>query len=119
MNVKRKLFFTSILMCTLIGIGTGAASAADHAQHLKMGLFGSPSQGQPEVTLKIGETTKAVTVQHFATAKIENAKGQSFVWRFDGPMAGSSFLIKEIAPKGFDAGNTYVSIVHPGSHSTQ
>ncbi len=113
MNVKRKLL-ASILLATLVG--TGAANATDHSQHLKSGLFGSPSQGKSEVTLKISGTTKFISIPHFATAKIENGKGQSFVWQFDGPMAGTSFPLKEIAPSGFDAGITYVNVTHPQSH---
>ena len=115
MNGKRKLL-ASILVSTLIGIGAGVASAADHSQHVKAGLFGSPSQGKPDITLKISGTTKFINVPHFATARIENGKGQSFVWLFDGPMAGSSFPLKTITPSSFDAGITYVNVTHPQSH---
>lgn len=115
MNLKRNLL-TSVLLATLIGVGAGVAGAADHSQHLKLGLFGSPSQGKPEVTIKISGTTRYFTVNHLATARIENDKGQNFVWQFDTPMVFSSFLLKTIAPSGFDAGNTLVNVVHPGSH---
>jgi hypothetical protein len=115
MNFKRKLL-TSILLSTLIGVGAGAASAADQSQMVKLGLFGSPGQGKSDVTLKVSGTTKFVSVAHFATAKIENGKGQSFVWQFDGAMSGTSFPLKTIAPSGFDAGITYVNVTHPQSH---
>jgi len=115
MNVKGK-FLASILLSTLIGVGAGAASAADQSQLVKLGFFGSPAQGKPDITRKISGTTKFISVPHLTTAKIENDKGQSFVWYFDSAMAGSSFALKTIAPNGFDPGITYVNVTHPGSH---
>ena len=116
MNLKRKLL-TSILLSTLIGVGV--ASAADTAGLMKLGFFGSATQGKPDVTLKITSTTKFINVAHLATAKIENGKGQSFVWAFDGSLSGTSFPLKTIAPSSFDAGITYVSVTHPQSHMAQ
>ena len=116
MNVKRSLL-TSVLLSTLIG--AGVASTAETPALMKLGFFGSATQAKPDVTLKISGTTKFIDVAHFATAKIENGKGQSFVWTFDGSMAGSSFPLKTIAPSGFDAGITYVSVTHPQSHTAQ
>lgn len=113
MNFKRNLF-TSILLSSLIGVGV--AGAADTSGLMKLGFFGTASQGKPDVTLKISSTTKFINVAHFATAKIENGKGQSFVWTFDGSMSGTTFPLKTIAPSAFDAGITYVSVTHPQSH---
>ena len=116
MNVKRNLL-TSILLSTLFGVG--AAGAAGHSESARLGYFGTQVQSLPEATVKIGSATKGIYVDHFATARIENDKGQSFTWRFDSTMAMSSFPLKAIAPSGFDAGNTLVNVNHPASHYAQ
>jgi len=115
MNVKRNLL-TSVLLATLIGVGAGVASAADYSGLVKQGFFGSQVQSRPDSTIKISSTTGNLYVDHFATAKIENDKGQSFVWNFGSTMSMSDFPLKLIAPSGFDAGNARVVIWHPGSH---
>ena len=115
MNIKRNLL-TSVLLSILIGVGAGVASAADYSALVKQGLFGTPAKSKPDTTVKMSGTTKYVTVKHEATVKIENDKGQSFVWQFDTAMAMSSFPLKTIAPRSFDAGNTLVSVVHPALH---
>lgn len=115
MNLKRKLI-TSILLSTLIGVGAGVASAADHSALVKQGFFGTQAKSTPDTTVKISGTTKYITVNHLATVKIENDKGQSFVWQFDTAMAASAFPLKTIAPSSFDAGNTLVSVTHPALH---
>ncbi len=116
MNVKRKLL-TPVLLSALMGIGAGAAGAVEYSTLVKEGYFGTPVQSRPDATLKISSTTGTIYVDHFATSKIENDKGQSFVWRFDSDMAMSAFPLKIIAPSGFDAGNTYVNVIHPTSHT--
>ena len=115
MNVKRNLL-TSVLLSTLIGVGAGAATGADNTWLLKQGFFGSQVQSRPDATLKISSTTGTIYVDHFATSKIENEKGQSFVWRFDSAMEMSNFLLETIAPSGFDAGNARVIVWHPSEH---
>ncbi len=118
MDIKRNLL-TSILLSTLIGVGAGVAGAADYSALVRQGFYGDQVQTKPDTTLRISGATEFVSVPHFATAKFENDKGQSFVWRFDSAMAMSSFPLKTIAPGSFDAGNTYVNIVHPASHTAQ
>ena len=118
MNLKRKLLAT-LLASTLIGVGAGFAGAADRSWLLEKGYFGSQVQSKPDATVKIGNTTKDIHVDHFVTAKFENDKGQSFVWRFDSEMTMSNFLLKTIAPSGFDAGNARVIIWHPSEHLGQ
>jgi hypothetical protein len=118
MNIKRNLL-TSVLLSALIGVGAGVAGAADFSGLVKQGFFGSPAKSKPDTTIKIGGTTKYFSVNHFDTAKFENDKGQSFVWHFDTAMTTSSFPLRTIAPSGFDAGNVYVSVLHPGSHLAQ
>jgi len=114
MNVKRN-FLTSVLLSTLIGVGAGVASAADYSALIKQGFFGSPAKSKPDTTVKITGTTKAFKVDHFATVKIENDKGQSFVWQFDTALMMSIFPLKTIAPSGFDAGDAVVSVTHPAA----
>lgn len=116
MNVKRNLF-PSVLLSAFIGVGTGAASAANPTELLRLGYLGAQAQSRPDTTIRIGSTQKTIYVDHFATARIENDKGQSFIWRFDSAMAMSFFPLKTIAPSGFDAGNTFVSVIHPASHT--
>ncbi len=114
MNLKRNLL-TSVLLSALVG--AGVASAAARPELVKLGYLGTQVQSQPDSTVRIGRATGNIYVDHFATAKIENEKGQSFVWRFDTTMPMSSFPLSTIAPSGFDAGNTQVSVLHPSSHT--
>lgn len=116
MNFKRKLL-TSFLLSTVLGVG--AAAAADYSAWLNQGYFGTPGQGRPDTTIKIGNTTGTIDVDHFATARIENDKGQNFTWRFDSSMSMTVFPLKTIAPSGFDAGNVLVSVVHPSDHTAR
>jgi len=112
MNVKRNLL-TSVLLSALVGVGAGVAGAADNTWLLKQGFFGGQAKSKPDTTVKISGTTKYFTVNHLATAKIENDKGQSFVWYFGGDMSMSVFPLKLIAPSDFDAGDTLASVSHP------
>ena len=56
-----------------------------------------------------------MNAEHFATLKIENDKGQSFVWKFD-TWGELGFPLSVIAPKDFAAGATRVYIRHPAAH---
>ena len=116
MNAKRKLL-TSFLLSTVLGVG--AAAAADYSAWPNQGYFGTPGQGRPDATIKINSTTGYINVDHDATVKFENNKGQNFTWRFDSSMSMSAFPLKTIAPSGFDAGNTMVSVIHPAAHYAQ
>ena len=118
MNVKHKLL-TTVLLSTLIGVGAGVASAADHSELVRLGYLGNQVQSRPDTTIKVSSTTQGVLVDHFDTVKFENDKGQNFTWRFDSAMSMTAFPLKMIAPSGFDAGNTQVSVYHPASHYAQ
>ena len=98
-------------------IGAGVASAADWSAQVQQGSFGSAAQSRPDSTIKIRSTTGTIYVDHLKTAKIENDRGQSFTWQFDGLMSMSAFPLKLIAPSGFDAGNVQVSVLHPAHHT--
>ena len=98
-------------------IGAGVASEADYSGLVKQGFLGSQVQSRPDSTIKISSTTGNIYVDHLKTTKIENDKGQSFVWQFDSIMSMSAFPLKLIAPSGFDAGNTQVSVLHPAHHT--
>jgi len=66
-------------------------------------------------TVKINASTKYFNAEHFETLKIENDKGQSFVWKFD-TVGEVVFRLKTIAPAGFAAGETRVYVRHPTTH---
>jgi len=87
---------------------------ADYGQAVKRGDFGQVASSAGR-TLKIDAATKGINAAHRESIRIENDKGQSFVWRFDtyGPIA---FPLKAIAPAGFDAGSTWVYVNHPSDH---
>jgi hypothetical protein len=118
MNIKRNLL-VSVLLSTVIGAGASAAGAVDYSGLVKQGFFGSQVQSQPDTAIKISSTTENAYVDHLATAKFENDKGQSFVWRFDSIMSMSIFPLKTITPSSFDAGNIQVSVIHPGYHTAR
>jgi hypothetical protein len=99
-----------------IAAPVAVASQADRSGSVSLGLLGTQAQSRPDSTIKVGSTTGAVYVEHLKTARIENDKGQSFTWQFDSPMSISTFPLKAIAPSGFDAGNTQVTILHPAIH---
>ncbi len=92
------------------------ATAADWSAAMRRGDLGSPSQASAaERTVRIDASTKYVNAEHFGTVKIENEKGQSFVWKFD-TLGEVGFPLSVIAPKGFAAGETRVYVRHPAAH---
>jgi hypothetical protein len=98
-----------------------SATAADWGAALSRGDLGSPPGSPPPQakeavkTVKITASTRYLNVEHFATLRIENAKGQSFVWKFD-TWGELGFPLSVIAPKDFAAGETRVYVRHPGAH---
>ena len=73
------------------------------------------TRGDGYKTVKINASTKYVNAEHFETLKIENDKGQSFVWKFD-TVGEVVFRLKTIAPAGFEAGEATVYVRHPTEH---
>ena len=117
LNLKRKVIAIAILAIPAALASAQSASPADYSGLVRQGFFGSQTQSRPDSTIKISSTTGSVYVKHLKTAMIENDKGQSFTWQFDSPMSVSNFPLKSIAPSGFDAGDTKVTIVHPALHT--
>ncbi|MBI4292381.1 MAG: CzcE family metal-binding protein [Betaproteobacteria bacterium] len=113
MNANRN-FLTAVLLFTVFGVGTSIA--ADNSSLLNKGFFGSPAQAKPDTTIKLSKATGSIYVDHFATARFENDKGETFVWRFDSAMEMSNFPLNIIAPRGFDAGKTRAIVIHPNGH---
>ena len=94
------------------------AAAADWGAAMRRGDLGAPSQITPGLkTVKMTASTQYLDVEHFATVKIENDKGQSFAWTFDS-LSDYGFPVSVIAPKDFAAGATKVYIRHPSTHRT-
>jgi len=118
LNLKRKAIAIAILAipAALASAQSNSPDLTKWSEQVQRGFFGSPVQSRPDSTVKISSTTGGIYVDHLKTAKIENDKGQSFTWQFDSLMSMSDFPLKLIAPSGFDAGNTLVSVIHPGSH---
>src|SRR3972149_6230446 len=76
------------------------ATAADWGSAMRPGDFGTASQATAaERTVRIDASTQYVNAEHFGTLKIENDKGQSFVWRFDS-LGEFAFPPRGFAPKG-------------------
>ena len=70
-----------------------------------------------ERTVKTTAATKYLNVAHEEIVKIENDKGQSFVWKAD-TLGEADLPLQAIAPKGFAAGQTRVFIRHPLAHTS-
>lgn len=93
-----------------------SATAADWSAAMRRGDLGTASQATAaERTVKINASTQYVNAEHFGTLKIENDKGQSFVWKFD-TLGEVGFPLEVIAPKGFAAGATRIYVRHPTAH---
>jgi hypothetical protein len=97
-----------------------SATAADWGAAVSRGDLGSPPGPPPQAketvrTVKITASTNYVDVEHMGTVKFENAKGQSFVWKFD-TWGELGFPLSAIAPKDFAAGPTRVYVRHPPAH---
>ena len=106
----------SLFVALALAAAAPSATAADWGSALRRGDLGSPSQATAaERTVKIDASTKYVNAEHFGTLKIENDKGQSFVWQFD-TLGEVGFPLSVIAPKGFAAGETRVYVRHPLAH---
>lgn len=92
------------------------AIAADYNAAFQRGDLGTASQAAgAQRTVRIDASTKYVDVEHFSTVKIENSKGQSFIWRFD-TLGEVGFPLQVIAPKDFAAGETRIYVRHPLQH---
>ena len=77
------------------------------------GLETASRAADAERVVRINAATKYINVEHFGTMKIENDKGQSFVWKFD---TVGVVPLRTIAPAGFEAGGTTVYVSHPTEH---
>ncbi len=68
-------------------------------------------------TIRISASTRDINVEHLQRVRIENDKGQSFVWQADTLALGEDhFPLQSVAPNGFDAGQTMVFLTHPHEH---
>ncbi len=68
-------------------------------------------------TIRISAATRDINVEHLQKVRIENDKGQSFVWQADTLALGEDhFPLQSVAPNGFDAGQTMVFLTHPHEH---
>lgn len=113
--MKLKLIRT-LFVASALAAAASYATAADWGGALRRGDLGTPSQtSAAERTVKVNASTKYVDVMHYETVKIENDKGQSFVWKFDS-LGEYGFPLQVIAPKDFAAGETRVYIRHPARH---
>ena len=107
-----------VFVALALAAAAPSASAADWGSAMRRGDLGSPSQvTAAERTVRIDAATKYVNAEHYGTLKIENDKGQSFVWRFDS-LGEYGFPLSVIAPQGFAAGETRVYIRHPSAHKS-
>jgi hypothetical protein len=70
-----------------------------------------------ERTLKATAATKYLNVAHEEIVRIENEKGQSFVWKAD-TLGEADLSLQAIAPRDFAAGQTRVFVRHPLAHTS-
>ena len=66
-------------------------------------------------TVKVDASTNYINVEHEALVKIENAKGQSFVWKAD-TLGEANLPLQQVAPRDFAAGQTRIFVSHPYAH---
>jgi hypothetical protein len=110
-----------LVVALALAAAAPSATAADWGAAMRRGDLGSPPGSAPPQateaprTVKITASTRFINVEHYDTLKIENAKGQSFVWTFDS-LGEYGFPLSVIAPKSFAAGETRVYIRHPAAH---
>lgn len=105
-----------LFVALTLAAAASSVIAADWSAAMRRGDLGSPSKAATaQKTVKITASTQYINVEHFQTVKIENDKGQSFVWTFDS-LGEYGFPISVIAPKDFAAGETRVYIRHPAAH---
>lgn len=105
-----------LFVALVLAAAAPSATAADWGTALRRGDLGSPSQAAgAQKTVKITAATQYVNAEHFGALKIENDKGQSFVWKFD-TLGEVGFPLQVIAPKDFAAGETRVYVRHPEAH---
>ena len=92
---------------------SGYAFENQSCQISELGTYVKESKGR---LAKITPSTKYLNAEHFETLTIENQKGQRFSWQFDTRYAPTGFLLRRIAPAGFESGDTWVYINHPPRH---
>ena len=76
---------------------------------------GNQGASAAQAAVKVTASTKYINVGHLETVKIENDKGQSFVWKAD-TLSEADLPLQAIAPKDFAAGQTRVFVRHPYAH---
>ena len=105
-----------LFVALALAVAAPSATAADWGAAMRRGDLGSPSQAAAgQKTVRITAATRYLNVEHFDTVKIENDRGQSFVWRFDS-YGEVGFPLSVIAPKDFATGETRIYIRHPVAH---
>lgn len=72
---------------------------------------------QGERAVKVTAATKYLNIEDREIVKIENDKGQSFIWTAD--TGEANFPLQTIAPKGFVAGPTRVFVSDPYAYATR
>lgn len=72
---------------------------------------------QGERTVKVTAATKYLNIEDREIVKIENDKGQNFIWTAD--TGEANFPLQAIAPKGFVVGQTRVFVSDPYAYATR
>ncbi|MBI4754320.1 MAG: CzcE family metal-binding protein [Betaproteobacteria bacterium] len=104
---------------TLYWLERVASTPGSQAGAVQAGKLGSlvEAANYSGPTVRIGTATRNINAEHDGTMKIENDRGQSFVWQFDTRSSPTSFALSDIAPKGFEAGKVRVFVGHSSFES--
>ena len=120
-NMKRNSICSAVIASIFLGIAAPFALAIDQPDFSKMvqkGDLGTLSQNMAEQrTILVRGSTKYINVNRDETVKIENQKGQSFVWKFD-TLGEKNFPLHIIAPRDFESLQTRVFVSNPYTYNS-
>lgn len=120
-NMKRHLICNIVIASMFLGFFSSPALAIDRPDYSKMaqkGDLGTLSQNSAaQRSVLVGSSTKYINVNRDEVVKIENGKGQSFVWRFD-TLGEQNFPLHIIAPRDFSSPQTEVFVSNPYTYNS-
>ena len=86
-------------------------SLSENHARIEGRALGAPVQSSTGRTVRIHTSSKYINVHQFEAVIIENDKGQRFTWQFATRMAPTGFPLRNIAPAGFESGDTWIYVI--------